>query len=547
MPETRTKTKTPETTARAYRAASYARLSVDDEGFGTSGSVLNQHAMIRDFAESRGGLDIVGEYSDDGCSGSTFENRPGWARLLADVEAGGIDCIVVKDLSRLGRNYLDVSRYLDQVFPLLGVRVVAIADGYDSAAEKTPADALMLPVKNLFNDMYCRDASAKTKASLSAKRRRGEFVGAFAPYGYAKGEGPDRGRLVIDPEPAGVVRDIFDARIGGMSAAGIAAMLNDGRVPSPYEYFASKGAARSSNFCRKERPGWDARTVTRILSNEAYAGTLVQGKTRKPDFRRKAVLAVDESEWDRAPGAHEAIVDPATFGLVRKLAGRDMRLSPGTKRSLPLSGFLFCADCGATMARHASRRSGGRRHYYSCESHRKDRARCGMHKVWEDELAAAVVGAVRAHALAAVDGEGALKGAEAYRHDRRAELAGRLESVEGRIARNGDLRLRMYSDYVAGVIDKAQYAELARAVDGRLQALKGEKAAIERESARLGDERIEAWGQTLARYRDAEGLERVMVVELIDRVLVGEGGDIEVVFRFGGPVSASAAKQGEVA
>lgn len=146
-----------------------------------------------------------------------------------------------------------MSRYLDQVFPALGVRVVAIADGYDSAAEKTPADALMLPVKNLFNDMYCRDASAKTKASLSAKRRRGEFVGAFAPYGYAKGSGPDRGRLVIDPEPAGVVRGIFDARIGGMSAAGIASMLNEGLVPSPYEYFAAKGAARSSNFCKGER------------------------------------------------------------------------------------------------------------------------------------------------------------------------------------------------------------------------------------------------------------------------------------------------------
>ena len=516
------KTKTPKPAARVYRAASYARLSVDDESYGTSGSVLNQHAMIRDFADANGGLSIIAEYSDDGFSGSTFENRPGWGSLLADVEAGRIDCIVVKDLSRLGRNYLDVSRYLDQVFPALGVRVVAVTDGYDSA-------------------------SAKTKASLSAKRRRGEFVGAFAPYGYAKGSGPDRGRLVIDPEPAGVVRGIFDALIGGMSAAGIAAMLNEDLVPSPYEYFAAKGAARSSNFCKGERTAWDARTVLRILSNETYAGTLVQGKTCKPDFRRKAVLPVDESEWDRSPGAHEAIVDPATFGLVRKLARRDMRLSPGAKRSLPLSGFLFCADCGATMARHASRRSSGKRFYYSCETHRKNRAECGMHKVWEDELSAAVMRAVHGHALAAVDGDGAVRGAEAYRHDRRAELACRLESVEGRIEHNGDLRLRMYSDYAAGVIDKAQYAELARAVDARLQELKGEKAGIERESAQLDDVRAETWEQTLARYRDAEGLERVMVVELIDRVLVGEGGDIEVVFRFGDPVAACASKQEGVA
>ena len=194
------------------------------------------------------------------------------------------------------------------------------------------------------------------------------------------------------------------------------------------------------------------------IRTRTYAGTLVQGKTCKPDFRRKAVLSVDESEWDRSPGAHEAIVDPATFGLVRKLARRDMRLSPGAKRSLPLSGFLFCADCGATMARHASCCSSGKRFYYSCETHRKNRAECGMHKVWEDELSAAVMRVVHGHALAAVDGDGAVRGAEAYRHDRRAELACRLGVGGGRIEHNGDLRLRMYSDYAAGVIDKAQYA-----------------------------------------------------------------------------------------
>lgn len=170
-----------------------------------------------------------------------------------------------------------------------------------------------------------------------------------------------------------------------------------------------------------------------------------------------------------------------------------------------------------------------------------------MHKVWEDELSAAVMRAVHGHALAAVDGDGAVRGAEAYRHGRRAELACRLESVEGRIEHNGDLRLRMYSDYAAGVIDKVQYAELVRAVDARLQELKGEKAGIERESAQLDDVRVETWEQTLARYRDAEGLERVMVVELIDRVLVGEGGDIEVVFRFGDPVAACASRQEGVA
>lgn len=493
------------------------------------------------------GLAYAGEYSDDGYSGSTFEGRPGWGRLLADVEAGLADCIVVKDLSRIGRNYLDVSRYLEQAFPAMGVRVIAISDGYDSAAKATSADALMLPVKNLFNDMYCRDASAKTKASLSAKRRRGEFVGSFEPYGYVRGAGPDRGRLVVDPEPAGIVRGIFDARIGGMSAAGIAASLNERMVPTPYEYFASRGRARSSNFCGAGKTSWGARTVIRILSNEMYAGTLVQGKTRKPDFRRKAVLAVDEREWDRVPGTHEPIVDRATFDLAQKLAGRDMRLSPGSRTSLPLSGYVFCADCGATMARHAARRSGGPRHYYSCETHRKDKAACGMHKIWEDELMAAVASAVRGCALDVVSAEGAAAGSRAYLHDRRGELLRRLDSVDERAGKSEALRLRMYSDYAEGVIDKAQHIELSRAVDERLRRLRGEREQIERDIAGLDDSGAETWEQTLARYEGAEGVERVMVVELIDRVLVAEDGLVEVRFRFGDPRRVPAAAEGEVA
>ena len=245
---------------------------------------------------------------------------------------------------------------------------MAITDGYDSAAEKTPADALMLPVKNLFNDMYCRDASAKTKASLSAKRRRGEFVGAFAPYGYAKGSGPDRGRLVVDPEPAGrCARASSDARIGGMSAAGIAAMLNESLVPSPYEYFAAKGAARSRELLQggEDRLGTRARCCASCRTRPMRARSC-RARPASPISGARAVLPVDESEWDRSPGAHEAIVDPATFGLVRKLARRDMRLSPGAKRSAAAVGVPLLRGLRRDGWRGMrGRRSGGKRFYYS--------------------------------------------------------------------------------------------------------------------------------------------------------------------------------------
>lgn len=257
---------------RQYRAAAYARLSVDDNTLGTSNSIINQLALIEDFAKGRDDIAIVGEYSDDGYSGSNFVDRPEWNRLIGDIEEGRIDCIVVKDLSRLGRDHLGVQRYLDQVFPAIGVRFIAINDDYDSNAPKTSADGLMLPIKNLFNSMYCRDASLKTKASLSAKRKRGEFVGSFAPYGYRKGEGEDRGKLVVDPEPASIVRRIFDCRIGGMSAAGIAEMLNEAFLPCPLEYFRVEGQVRSANFQRGEKAAWSARIILRILDLYRFFG-----------------------------------------------------------------------------------------------------------------------------------------------------------------------------------------------------------------------------------------------------------------------------------
>lgn len=535
------KTVLPKST-RCYRAASYARLSVDDDSVGTSNSILNQLALIRDYVDGRDDLTIVEEYRDDGYSGSSFIDRPDWNRLLDDIEAGKVDCIVVKDLSRLGRDHLGVSRYLERVFPAIGVRVIAITDGYDSIAPKSTADSLMLPVKNLFNSMYCRDASMKTKASLSAKRKRGEFVGSFAPYGYTRGHGADRNRLLVDPEPAGIVRRIYDCRIGGMSAGGIATMLNDSFVPCPFEYFRSQGQARSSNFCRNEKTTWDARTIIRILSNIVYTGTLVQGKTRKPDFRSKAVVNVDESEWDVCENAHEAIIDPETFGLVQSLAARDMRNAPGATTALPLSGYVFCADCGATMARHFSRCSGGKRYYYSCETHRKDKCSCSQHKIWEEDLHAAVMEAVSACTRASVDGDKALEGAMPFRHDRQGELANRGKEVDARIERSKELRLRMYSDYVEEVISKSEYAELAKGIDGRISDLKAERRQISKELASFCGNGMRTWEQTLERHREDKEIDRVLVVELLERVLVKEGGEILVDFRCGDPISPAAGK-----
>lgn len=306
----------------------------------------------------------------------------------------------------------------------------------------------------------------------------------------------------------------------------------------------SKGRSAAPTSRGGEKAVWSARIILRILANDVYAGTLVQGKTRKPDFRSKAVVQVDESEWDVCRDAHEPIVDVETFELVQNLAARDMRNAPGSRTALPLSGYLFCADCGATMARHSSPRAGGGRHYYySCESHRKDKGSCTRHKIGEDELFRAVMDAVARCVRAGVDGDAALEGSNPFRHDRKGELARRGREVDGRIERSRNLRVRMYSDYSEGVISKEQYMELAKGNDRRIRDLESERARIDQELAFLSSGKVQTWEEALARHRDDREIDRVMVVELLDRVLVGKGGEVTVDFRCGDPLSAPIAKE----
>lgn len=528
----------PKARAQTYRTALYARLSVDDRSIGTSYSISNQINLMSDYVGGCDDLEACGIYADDGISGSTFE-RPDWIRLMSDVQAGKIDCIVVKDLSRLGRNYLETCRLLDRELPALGVRVIAITDNYDSACEKTASDYITVLVKNLFNDMYCRDSSVKTKASLSAKRRRGDFTGSFAPYGYMRGTGPNRHKLVVDEEAAGVVRDIFDWRVMGLTPAGIAERLNVADVPCPFEYARRRGQYRSANFVHKCTPSWDARIVIRVLENEAYIGVMCQGKTYKPDFRSHVVLPRDQSEWDRVEGTHEPIVDAATFALVQKLAERDARRSPKSDSLLPFSGFLFCADCGATMARRTVRNKSFVRYYYTCETHRKDRACCSMHKVWESALEESVLEAVHACATATLDGMAAHGSSFQHRRDRKADLLRRAQAADSAIERAKELRLHLYADFADEVIGRDEYQDLARGIDARLASLTAERTQASRDIAQLEGGADVSWHDLLKRHRSCSRIDRLTVVELIDKVLVSEGGDVEVIFRFGDPYRTS--------
>jgi len=243
------------------KTAGYYRLSREDGDKMESDSIRNQKDLIADYVSKHPEITLVDEYVDDGYTGTNFD-RPGFQKLLKDIESKKINCIIVKDLSRLGRNYIEMGRYLEKIFPLKGIRFIAINDHYDSFDESSEADQIVIPFKNLINDAYCRDISTKVRSQLDVKRKNGDFVGSFAPYGYRK-DPDNKNRLLIDDEAAEIVRLIFSLRLEGYSAQRISEKLNEMNVATPFEYKRKNGFNYNSGFHTGENPKWIAVNVLR--------------------------------------------------------------------------------------------------------------------------------------------------------------------------------------------------------------------------------------------------------------------------------------------
>lgn len=368
-----------------YFAGAYTRLSQDDGDKAESDSIRNQKELIRNFQKSHSEIHIVEEYSDDGYSGVNFE-RPGFQKMITDIHEKKIDCIIVKDLSRFGRNYIETGKYIEQIFPALGVRFIAINDNYDSAEKRQPGDQIILPFKNLVNDAYSRDLSVKIRSNLNAKRQIGDYVGAFAPYGYKKAE-DNKNQLTIDWPAAKVVRRIFQLRIEGKSNAVIADILNQEGIPCPYDYKRHSPDSKNfaSGFHGNGEASWSFNAINRILTNEIYLGTMVQGKSTRPNYKIKKTVVIDQEKWIRVKNTHEAIISQRDFDIVQKLAGIDTRISTEEGEVYLFSGLVLCEKCGDTLIRRTVVRNHTRYTYYGCYD-RKRTIKCKGVVIREDDL-----------------------------------------------------------------------------------------------------------------------------------------------------------------
>lgn len=516
----------------SYNACIYARLSRDDGDKLESDSIINQKALIRDFLSKHPEIHAVSEKTDDGYSGVNFD-RPAFQEMMEDIRSGKINCVVVKDLSRFGRNYIEAGNYIERVFPFLGVRFIAINDNYDSL-DRNQSDSLIIPFKNLINDAYCKDISVKIRSQLEIKRKKGQFIGAFAAYGYLKDE-EDHNKLVVDTYASEIVRAIFKWKIQGMSQGRIANKLNMQGVLCPMEYKLSLGMKVQTNFRVHKKALWSSKTVTRILTNEIYTGVLVQGKVGTPNYKIKKIMPRDEADWIRVEGVIPVIIDRDMFDSVQMILAKDIRIAPEEDVVYPLSGFVKCADCGQNMVRK-SYNAGGKSYSYFICSTRKAGKGCSTHSISEEKLMDVVLQMVSKQIDSVCEMEKMLdivdslpeKQANVFNYD--AQVVRLKEEIE----RNKSFKLKLYENLQEGLIGQDEYFLFKKSYAAKIAEAEAAIMAIEdeREQAVSRNRDSLSWMETFKKYRNITSVNRSMVVDLIRQVNVFEGGRAEVVFRY---------------
>lgn len=463
---------------------------------------------------------------------SAFD-RPDFKRMEQAIRDGNIDCIVCKDLSRFTRNYIEGGRYLEKIFPQLGIRFIAINDSYDTATGNPQSDSFIIPFKNLINDTYCKDISVKIRSNLDVKRRKGEYVGAFTPYGYMKSP-QDKSRLVIDEYAGEIVRSIYTMYKDGMSIGRIADRLNGMGVLSPMEYKLSQGSKYESLFKSHEVARWSYMAVRRILTGETYIGVLVQGKRGTPNYKVRKLQDKDESEWIKVENAHEPLVSYSDFMAVKDMLGRDRRSNNDMEALNLFSGFLYCGDCGQSMVRKTVPSKAKKYIYYVCAASK--RGECSTHSISEKELERVVFHALHDQI------ELVLKLDEMLDYISRLPTADRkafnyeaqITKIEEEIERCQSLKLRLYEDLSDGIIDKAEYMEFRDTYTKTIAQKKDTLARVQREYRDTLATGITErnWVTLFRQYENIEDLNRRVLMALVDKIIIYENHVVEICYKY---------------
>lgn len=532
-------TEAPAPAQKKYRTAAYVRLSVEDSGKPGTDTIEGQKNLLLRYIENDSSLTLYGLFCDNGRTGTDFE-RPEFEKLMEAVKHGEVDCIVVKDLSRFGRNYKETGNYLERIFPFLGVRFIAVNDGFDTLTAERGADGYLVPLKNLINEVYSKDISKKSGSALATKQKNGEFIGAWAPYGYRKcADNPHR--LEPDEATAPVVRQIFQWRVDGMSVTQIAKKLNDSGIPSPSAYLYNTGICKTEKY---NGAIWYIQAVKNILSRQVYIGHMVQGTKRQSFYENRSQYKKPQEEWIIVENTHEPIIDKEIFDKVQALAKRRNeeyfenlgRFSHLKTTENLLKGLIYCADCKRPLVRYKSVSHGKKLWYtFICQTHTNDITSCPMKNIREDELIPVLMTAIQTQIALAADMEALVRRVNnTPKHGKQAaDLQGKLEDAKRKLKRYNGLYDSLYQNYVDKLMTEQEYMTLKSRYKAEAEEAERLIEALTRQQTEESEHTPEnRFLKAFGSFRGEDTLTKEMAHALIERIYVDGQNNVEIIFRY---------------
>lgn len=525
-----------------WRVALYIRLSREDEEEKVeSNSITNQRTLLMEYVKNNDEFVIYDVYIDDGYSGTDF-NRPGFQRLLNDMKDGKFNTIIVKDLSRLGRNYIEVGNYIEQIFPLFKIRFISINDMIDSFKNPASMNNVIVPFKNLMNDEYCRDISMKIRSAFNTKKRNGQFVSAWAPYGYIK-DPKNKYHLIIDEESAKVVKLIFKMALEGIGRNTIAKELNAMGIPNPtaYKQKVLKSNYQNSSASRsfKNDGAWTNTSISQILKNRVYVGDMVQCKERVVSYKIHKIVKNPKEDWIIVENTHEPIISREDYFKIQDiLFSRDTRTEKSGELSM-FAGHIRCFDCKRAMNKKTlSNKNRSRDYwYYICSTYRnKSKELCTKHSIRNDKLENAVLEAIRFQTKLVLEMEEILK--EINKSNtvnlRNNNIESSIKRQENELEKFKTLKKSAYEDWKLGVITQDEYMEYTESYMKKIQDAETTLEYLYEEKGKYKEQvqSDNSWIEVFKKNRNIMKLSKNIIDELIDCIYVHEGGDLTIEYKF---------------
>lgn len=509
-----------------YKVGTYLRLSRDDGDKYESDSISSQRDMINKYINDNTDLILFKEYSDDGFSGTNFD-RPSFIQMIQDIEDNKIDCVIVKDLSRFGRDYIETGRYLERFFPEKNIRFIAINDNIDSMKQQLD---ILVPIKNIFNENYARDISKKVSTSLRTKQEQGEFIGSFASYGYKKNP-LDKHKLIIDEYAASIVRKIYKMFVDGMSKQKIANQLNEDGILCPSAYKMSVNPNYINGRAKNNKYAWSYNTIMEILTKEIYIGNMCQ-RIQKSNGIRSRGKKTDKDERIIVKNTHEPIIDLITWNKVQSLINKNKSQSSKKGEMSALSGFLICGDCGKKMVKYYTYFSNDKKvFYFACASYRRyGKSVCTKHTVRYEYIENLVLNDLN-KAISKITDLKKLADQNKKNKIIKYNPKNEIEKTNIELSKVNNLKMGLYEDYKEGLITKEEYLQYKDEYTEK-ENLLTQKINVLSNAKNENDILESEWIKRLIKFKKIEQLDRDLVSLFVKYIKVYEKDKIQIKIKY---------------